>query len=428
MRFALFLTQICNSVIGKLLLAFVVGVFIFLELNNRNDFDIYLTASVDMFKGENIYGKLYFGCYHYYYSTFFATLIRPLAELPSQATKAIWIFFNILLLLRIWKISFFYLGNNFKQKEIKVLFAFLLFLFCFRFIRDNLHLGQVTILILFLSLESAYQIHDGRWKLGALLLALSINIKLMPLVLVPYFLYRREWKPVVLCVVLLTVLYLLPSLWLGNEHNIFLLGQWIELINPTSQRHVLDVEETSFQSLTTLLATLFIENIEELHGMGIKRNIADISLSSLFWVINTVRLGLIVFTLWFLRTKPFAPIRNLQHISWELSYILLLAPLIFPHQQAYAFLFSLPAAAWTIHRLLTNKERNFRFYSVCIITSIVFLIFNSSILLGTYAAYYNHFKIVAYGGLLMIVLLVLTKPTNIEIMIFEENTRRKENK
>lgn len=364
-----------------------------------------------MFNGENIYAKLYFGCYHYYYSTFFATLIRPLAELPSQATKAIWIFFNILLLLRIWKISFFYLGNSFKQKEIKVLFGFLLFLFSFRFIRDNLHLGQVTILILFLALESVYQVHHGRWKLGASLLALSINIKLMPLVLVPYFLYRREWKPVLLCVLLLAALYLLPSLWLGNERNLFLLGEWIELINPTSQQHVLDVEETSFQSLTTLLATLFIENIEELHGMGIKRNIADISLSSLFWVINGVRLVLVVFTLWFLRTKPLVSIRNTHHIWWELSYILLLAPLIFPHQQAYAFLFSLPAAAWTIQWLLTTKQPTFRFYGVCIITSIVFLIFNSSILLGAYAAYYNHFKIVAYGGMFMILCLVLTPPT-----------------
>ena len=339
----------------RFLLAIALIVFMRIEsLSTRNDLDIFLAAAVDLFNGINIYTQTYFDGYHYYYSVFFAKLIRPLAELSSSESKFLWIALNVILLFRIWKICLHFLWPSAWKPELKTLFGLLLIVFCIRFFRDNLHLCQMTILMLFLSLESVYCVFNKKALLGALLLALAINIKLLPIVLLPYFLYRREWKTVFYSLILVLFFYEIPSLWIGSEHNHFLLGEWMNLINPMQQKHLLDVEETSFHGLTTLLATLFIKDLNELHGLHGKRNIGDLSLEQLYLVINFVRLLLVAFTLWFLRTMPFKSFVSKEKTWWEISYLLLVVPLIFPHQQHYAFLFSAPAFALVLLYLFTN--------------------------------------------------------------------------
>ncbi len=395
----------------RLLFAVVVIVFMHIEsLSSRNDFDIFLAAAVDLFNGVNIYTQTYFDGYHYYYSVFFAILIRPLAELSSSESKFLWIALNVILLMRIWKICYHFLWKEEWKPELKTLLGFLLFILCLRFLRDNLHLCQMTIVMLYLSLESVYCIFNKKALVGALLLALAINIKLLPIVLIPYFLYRREWKTVFYAMAGLFVLYELPSLWIGVEHNHFLLGEWFNLINPMQQRHLLDIEETSFHGLTTLLATLFIKDLNELHGLHIQRNVGNLSLEQLFLLINIVRLLLVGFTLWFLRTWPFKSFPSKEKTWWEISYLLLVVPLIFPHQQHYAFLMCLPALAWMILWMLRENAEGKKHRRMMLFMVFVFLAFNLNLLFGAYTAYYNHFKIVTYGALFLMVLLAFAKP------------------
>lgn len=133
-------------------------------------------------------------------------------------------------------------------------------------------------------------------------------------------------------------------------------------------------------------------------------------------VINVMRLCFVFATLWFLRTRPFVRAGSNAAMWYELSYLMLIVPLIFPHQQHYAFLFCMPAMAVVVHFLLnpdskTNSPLKYRF--CWWITGVLFIVFNASLLAGAFNAWFNHYKILTYGALALCVLLAaIPKPAN----------------
>ena len=213
-----------------------------------------------------------------------------------------------------------------------------------------------------------------------------------------------------------TALMFIPALVIGFHRNMALLASWGYLINPMNKAHVLDVGERSFHSLSTLLATLLIANLHVNYALPIKRNIANITPAQLVYVINSVRLVLIFFSLYFFRTWPFAHAKSALHRLWETAYLLLLIPLIFPHQQEYAFLFVVPAACYIIYYLMTERHSiskiKFRILVACSILS--YLACNIRFLLGQYNAYYEHFKVLTYGALLLIPMLAACVPAEVK--------------
>jgi hypothetical protein len=44
---------------------------------------------------------------------------------------------------------------------------------------------------------------------------------------------------------------------------------------------------------------------------------------------------------------------------------------------------------------------------------LIYLLTNAHLLLGSYREYYDHYKIITYGGLLMVVLLAFLKPDKV---------------
>jgi hypothetical protein len=288
------------------------------------------------------------------------------------------------------------------------------FLFSLRFIHENLHHLQVTILILYLSLQGLQLVFANKPRpfYGALLIAIGINIKLLPVVLIPYLIYREFFKAGIYIVLIYFGLLFLPAILIGWEQNQALLSTWAGLINPFNSNHVLDTEERSFHGLSTLLSTLLVQNSGDVYALPIKRNIADISIEQLNTILNTIRVVLILFTFYFLRTKPFTDPQGLKHRFWELSYILMLIPLIFPHQQHYGFLFICPAFIFCLHYFIRNRKTlpKIKLYVMAATGIIIYLLCNLKLILGAYNEYYEHFKILTYGVLLLIVLLAVCVP------------------
>jgi hypothetical protein len=245
---------------------------------------------------------------------------------------------------------------------------------------------------------------------------LGINIKLLPLVLIPYLFYRGFFKAGIYIIGIYVGMLLLPAVFIGWEQNQLLLSTWADLINPLRSNHVLDAEERSFHGLSTLFSVLFVENPGDTHAMLIKRNIADISLDQLKLILNSTRLVLVLFTFYFLRTLPFKAQVGLKHRFWELSYILMLIPLIFPHQQHYAFLFICPAFIFCLYYFIQNRKTlsKGKYYFMLISGILIYLLCNLKLILGNYNEYYEHFKILTYGALLLIVLLAICVPKEIK--------------
>ncbi len=400
--------------------AIIVLLIILLEAKERNDFDIFFAASKDLLQRKNIYAISYNDFYHYYYDVLFALLLVPFTFLPLYFVKILWLCANVFFVVRLWKILLQYLPiKDFNDKTIFV-FNGLVFLFMLRFLRDNFHLAQLTIFILYLILEGLHLIQIHRKFSGALLIAFGINVKLLPLLMLPYLMYRNEWKAALYVVFCSIALLCIPILFVGLDFNkMLLLARW-QLLNPNNANHILDTTERSFHSLTTLLSTLLVKDCGDVYALPIRRNIANISIEKLSMVINVVRFSFALFAIYFLQTFPFKNTdSNIQKL-YELSYLCLATPLIFPHQQPYAFLFIFPAVVYLLFYIIQvyfNPENqklipNFKIKKIVllILLCLVYFLTNSHFILGVFNNYYNHFKTLTYGILLLVIILAVCSP------------------
>jgi hypothetical protein len=407
---------------AKRIFLFLVGLallyFLYIESEGKGDFFIFLSASQDLFKGQNIFDNTYVDSYHYFYSIFFAILLHPFTWLPFHLAKFLWLLLNVILVWRIFLIIKNMLPlHSFTKKQL-LLMRIGGFVFAFRFIFENLHHSQTTILLLYLSLQGLQFIFSNKTLPGAALLALGINIKLLPIVLLPYLFYRGFFKAGTFVIAFCIIYIFIPALFIGWQQNQALLNTWISLINPTNTVHVLDVDERSFHGLSTLLSTLLVQNVPDAYAMPIKRNIANLSLSQLGIVLTFVRLSLIAFSLYFFRSRPFKPATGMKQQFWEISYLLMLIPLIFPHQQHYGFLFICPAFVFCLYYLIQNRDllSKAKFNFILISCCLVYLLCNLKILLGEFNNYYEHFKILTYGALYLIVVLAVCIPKDGELI------------
>lgn len=391
----------------------VAFVFLFTELQlGRNDFDIFFYAAQDMKAEIDIYSAEYFAGYHYYYSLFFASILSLFPPEGLIVAKAIWMLLNFMLLYRIWGIIKDFLdfskpnehSENWKMK----LFGLVLFLICYRFIRANLHFGQVTILILYLCLEGLRAIWNNKWW-GGVLIGLGINIKLLPLVIVPYLLYRGKWKSSLVVIGTFIVLLYLPLLWLRPHYWEEMFASYIRLLHPSQDKHLLDFEEGSFHSLTTWISTLFLEAAREHNAIELRRHIVDLPIEVVKGIILFVRVAIVGLTLFYLRGKLFVSQLDKTSLWFEWSWLLAVIPLIFPHQQHYAFLLMMPAIAYVLHRWMMGAIEK----STKVLFLIVVLVFNLSVLLGAFNSIYNHYKIITIAALFLLWVLWRERPQKV---------------
>lgn len=371
-----------------------------IEAYNRNDFLIYQLASNDLIHHTNPYSHSYIDGYYYYYSLLFAYLIYPFTFLNNYWSTFLWLLINSFFLYKIIYIIGEYIDISRYSNKTQFAFYALLILFNIRFIRENYHSAQVTIFILFLILYSLKYLWTQQHLYSAFFLALAINIKLLALPLLVYFIYRRYFKTAIYTILFTILFFTLPLLWMQTDFYLECINQWWALINPLNEKHIIDTEERSFHSITTLLSTLLISNPPDIYALPIKRNILDLNVEQLKLVIQITRIILILSALWIIRSLPFQKPENKLTLFIESTYIIALIPLIFPHQQHYAFLLQMPALSVLIYYYLNYPSKKI-YLSIALL--LIYLCFNLTILLGAFNHYYDHFKILTYGAIIVII-------------------------
>ena len=347
-----------NPYLYQSLVWILILIYCSIEANQHADLEIYLNGSIDLMNGENPYQNLYHNYYHYLYSPLFAVLIYPLSLLPYYWSAFLWLIglaiFTKYLIKWMAQQSYFKLDGY--QRFI---FEIILFLVSIRFLRDNFHLQQITILIFAMSiygLDNIFRKVNPRPFVGALMLALALNIKILPIIFIPYLFYRAKWKALCWLVVFSAIFILFPSIFLGFKFNYFLHLEWFKLINPTNTNHIIDNEEVSFHSLTTFISVYFHEAAQGRIDYNPRRYIIDLDVNTLNLVIQSARLLFVGLTLWILRLPFFKQVSPEKYYV-EVSWLLVCIPLIFPHQQFYAFIFCIPMLSIVMYDYYTSVKK-----------------------------------------------------------------------
>jgi hypothetical protein len=334
----------------KVIVFLIASFYAYKCARNGHDFEVFLNAGHKIINGLNIYEPPFAQNLNYYYSPLFALLLAPFSSLPVIVPQIIWIFFSYFLMYRIWVLSMEYFEHASLSEKQRQWWLFLTILFTLRFILFDMRSVQMTIFLLWSTLQSIQWIRKGKDFSGAALLALAINIKLLPLAFVFYLIYRNKIKAGVLTCFFYVVYLYLPVFYLGWERNAALLQQWFSVINPVNKEWTIEAEDGP-SSLVALIPVYLTDTVGVL---PFKRNFITLPIEHVTLVLNIVRAFFVLLTIWFLRTLPFKNVKNKLRQYWEMSYLFIVVPLIYPHQQLYAFLYIAPAFIYLSWYFITN--------------------------------------------------------------------------
>jgi hypothetical protein len=244
----------------------------------------------------------------------------------------------------------------------------------------------------------------------------------MPLLLLPYLFYRGYFKSIIAVVLFFVVLSFVPALFIGMDYNNFLLSEWWNVVwnvvNPANSGNLYEIESTGTHSLTALLP-VYLMPTEAL--MSYKRNIADLQPGTIVMIINLARLFFLSVSLFFLRSLPFKKENNKLKTFWEISYFLMLIPLLLPHQQKYAFLFVIPMLAYIFFFFISTwKTEKTVTYWICLICFIVLSLMFSPLygsdIIGKFVFnYFQHYRILTIATLFFIPIALYCNPRKISM-------------
>ncbi len=96
------------------------------------------------------------------------------------------------------------------------------------FVYDHFHLGQPNLLLLALMLTGFVLLRVGRPWLAGLPFATAAAIKVFPVLIIPYLLWRRQWRTLAsMAAIMLLFLVVLPSTIRGFERTVGELNTWV---------------------------------------------------------------------------------------------------------------------------------------------------------------------------------------------------------
>lgn len=400
-----------KSLVLKLVLALLVVIYCLLRSLEGGDFDVFLDAATKLSHHQNIYRPPFIKDLQYYYSPFFALLLVPFSYLPYAVTEFVWLLLSTLLLYRSWILITNYLDTRVLNTKDNRLWIFLTLFLTIRFLLYNYSMIQMTIFLIWATLESLALFARKKWMLGGLLLGFACTTKLLPLIFLPYLLYRGQYAGLVSTLSFFVFFLVLPILFIGYDFNTLLLHEWWLVINPGNAENSIEAD-IGTHSLVSLIPVYLTETHNKI---DIKRNFINLTADQAVFITNCVRLVFVAATLFFLRSLPFKKNRDQVQTLWECSYLFLVTPLLFPHQQKYAFLYIAPALIYLLYYLIVafkaNSKNKILLAVLFSLTALIFTPFISSDLLGRYTYdVLQHFRGLTIATILLSLILAACTP------------------
>ncbi len=378
----------------RLFLYLPVCIMAWIERNSPTDLDIYLQASRDYVAGINPFNELYHQWYHYYYSQFFALLMFPLALMPKALGHMCWMLLNYFLAEQCFFLIEKQTGNI--PAPHKATFRCILIAASMRFVYENLHYGQVSILILWFCLKAWDAIENKKLVAAGSWLAIGINLKILPLALLPWLVLRKKGKTLISCMLVFFLLATAPALFTGMDSCLEMGRSRWALINPIQSQHIKDVAEDSFHSITTFLS-VFLSDNEPYKGM--RRSILQLDDTALAQGIFAARALFALSMLIYMYRQGGISGSQKRHV-YEWYFALVLIPLVFPHQQHYAFIFIIPAFALQVAAFFSlSPARRNKLKVKGFLLFVPAVIWSLKLLLGEFNPFYEYYKILTWSAL-----------------------------
>ena len=212
---------------------FPVLYLVLLFFNHRfqlSDFNVYYGAADALMSGEQVYGKAFgLSSGFYKYSPEILVPFLPFALLRYDVAAVLFYLINtgiILLLLNEFKQTFF---KSYEWGKEVWFFLIVTVLFFGDQLERELFLGNVNVLLLLLTLWAVRSIENKQHAKAGLIYAVVLCFKIHFLILLPYFILKKEWKVLLYAVIGLIGMAIILFICVPNRF-VVLHSQWIKAV------------------------------------------------------------------------------------------------------------------------------------------------------------------------------------------------------
>lgn len=370
---------------------------VLLFINHRfqlSDFNVYYGAADALINGEQVYGKAFgLSSGFYKYSPEILVPFLPFALLKYDVAAVLFYLINtgiILLLLNEFKQTFF---KSYKWGKEVWFFLIVTVLFFGDQLERELFLGNVNALLLLLTLWAVRSIENKQHAKAGLIYAVVLCFKIHFLILLPYFILKKEWKVLLYTIVGLIGMAIILFICVPSRF-VVLHTQWLKAV----QAHNVQLDHspnTIYFFIQKILSSLHMSVIPiaaVLIGLGI----AGVAYLTFIW--KKIGMGF---------------------QSKEALVLLALIPVL-THTDTEHFLWAMPFFLMMLITISTwNKKGKLVGAATLVLASIPFL-FNSPDLVGK-----TFSKMLDEGGiglaLLLMLLIALVVQVRSKKELFEKN-------
>jgi hypothetical protein len=196
-----------------------------LFIRNLVDFPVYYAAGRSLISGRNDLYSPDFALgrvMDYRYPPFFLVALFPLWLLPYSVAAHVWYLASVLEIGGCFAIIMRAFPALREKKALLIVVAVAVG----QYFVMVLHYGNVHLLVVFLMFAAFYFVLQNKNIPAAILISLAITIKLVPVLLLPYFALKKRWSLLAGVGVLLIAINIAPSAYFGFRENIGLLRTW----------------------------------------------------------------------------------------------------------------------------------------------------------------------------------------------------------
>lgn len=320
--FGFFLVQISNNIVK----------------NRMIDFTTYGISTNALINGQSPYDTG--SPYRYIYPVFFTFIFIPITVLPYPVQVLLWYFLGLIALYY----SLFIpaakaapsLGIKTKQDLIVPLAA--LAVFFLPYLQHNFVNGESNAFILLFCVLFFKYFDEGKMIPAALFLALGISIKLVPLIFLPFILYRRRLDCFFLTLLFTVLMLLSPVLITGNRIFEYYRYYWDNFIMMETGISAVFQGREMFFTTPKMIGWLFPEN---------RISHTALLLAGVF--IN----GIILLSAEILNTVKKA---GKQGDIWLFNIYLIVMLMTMPKSQYHHLIFMSTAAAMLFIKIIYNRK------------------------------------------------------------------------
>ncbi|MBI3018741.1 MAG: DUF2029 domain-containing protein [Deltaproteobacteria bacterium] len=268
---------------------------------------------------------------------------------------------------------------------------------------------RIGILEFFFFTLSIYTFLKKLKPLSGFLLGLAIMTKFLPILFVPYFALKREFKMVISSSLTVLALIVITQFTLGWEHSVMFSNKHGTYSSVGECQTYYNCAYFEFQSITNLIFRLFCDTPSSAH------------LSSFWfctvqhpfiakWIVKILLYSMIIFY-----SIYFCVLRKKSDFLWDISMLLILMIGLAPHNHVYFFLFFLIPFSLGLHywivfsNSLPRKEKGSDFIVLVISYLLIGVFFPYSILKYLFNLYslrfievYQFYSIPVYGYLILL--------------------------